>query len=324
MSTEFDRLFQVALDASPTAAVVVNSDGTIVAANRACAPIFLYAHQELIGRSVDQLLPEAKRASHARDSAYYRADPIARPMGDGQELHALRSDGSEVSVEVTLTPFTHASESFVIAAATNRSELMRAQETIQLQQKMLELANRRLSEMAAIDSLTGARNRRAGFEDLCARVSLARRSGHPLSVMMLDVDHFKAFVDTHGQQAGDDGLKHLVGLLRSTARRSDLVARFGGDIFVILLPETHAQGGSRCAERIRAALASADWAYQPLTATFGVQTYDPAVPGTDRGSIDEQSASLVDAAERALQHGKREGRDRVIHALDLPTDEARG
>ncbi len=100
------------------------------------------------------------------------------------------------------------------------------------------------------------------------------------------------------------------------------MARYGGDIFVVVLPETHAQGGSRCAERIRSALASADWAYQPITATFGVQTLDPVVPATDRGSIDEQSASLVSEAERALQRGKQQGRDRVIHALDLPTDES--
>jgi diguanylate cyclase (GGDEF)-like protein len=174
----------------------------------------------------------------------------------------------------------------------------------------LRQQNERLAELATSDGLTGLKNHRHFRSALDTGVSFAQRQGLPLSLIMLDVDHFKAYNDTYGHPAGDEVLSSLARLLRDGVREHDLVARYGGEEFVILLPATDAVASRAIAGRLRAAIASADWPHRAITASLGVATTGP---GVDTSSV------LVDLADQALYMSKARGRDTVTHADDLTT-----
>lgn len=304
---------QVVLDASPTPLLEVDSGGRIQRANRACGALLGFGAAELPGRVLEELLPEEHRLAHARHRQYYGADPVARPMGDGRAIHVLRADGSRVEVQVTLAPLATG----VLAALVDLTDRRKLEADLNLRTHQLELAQRRLDGMALIDPVTGARNRSAFFEDLGSRLALSLRGGHPLSLVLLDVDGFHAVNRTLGEPAGDELLRRLAAILRYTARRSDLVARTGADVFTVLLPETDADGGACCAGRIQSAVADAVWPHGPVTVSLGVETFVPDGSGPQDCSVDALGTTVLDRATAALQRAKDEGHDQVVHARDL-------
>ena len=171
----------------------------------------------------------------------------------------------------------------------------------------LQTANRRLEELATTDALTFLANRRHFEEGAQRAVEHAHRSGRPLSLLVADVDRFKSFNDRFGHAVGDVVLRHVADVLRREARAMDLVARIGGEEFVVLMPDTDAAAAAGVAERMRAALAEATAADVPeqagrVTASFGVATL---------GGASERLHHLLTAADDALYSAKREGRNRV-------------
>ncbi len=166
----------------------------------------------------------------------------------------------------------------------------------------------RLTDLTTTDDLTGLKNRRRFQEALQAGFSLAARRLIPLSLILLDVDHFKNVNDTFGHTAGDNVLRALAGILSAEIRPYDLLARHGGEEFALLLPATDAEGARAVAERMRTVIASHPWPYCPLTASFGVATFPPFLLC---------ASDLHDAADRALYHSKKSGRNFVTHAEDL-------
>jgi diguanylate cyclase (GGDEF)-like protein len=165
----------------------------------------------------------------------------------------------------------------------------------------LEDANARLAALATTDPLTGLANRRA-LEEAAARESaLGARIGRPLSLILLDADHFKAFNDAFGHPAGDEVRRQVGAAVRACCRATDLPARIGGEEFAILLPATDAAGGRVLAERVRAAVEAGSWPQRPVTISVGVAT-------CEWGSAE----ALIAAADRALYEAKRAGRNRVV------------
>jgi diguanylate cyclase (GGDEF)-like protein len=164
--------------------------------------------------------------------------------------------------------------------------------------------NERLAELAAIDELTGTKNRRRFREDLELLFSQAERLHSPLSMIMLDIDHFKAYNDSFGHPAGDEILRRLGATLRSTLRSHDVVARYGGEEFVVLLPATGENEAIEVAERLRSAIAKSPWPRREVTASLGIGTIGP---NTARAS------TLLEQADRALYHSKQAGRNQVTH-----------
>jgi diguanylate cyclase (GGDEF)-like protein/PAS domain S-box-containing protein len=312
-----DLPLQAILDASPSPIVEVDGEGHIRRANRACTTLLGYGPAELLGRVVEELVPQEHRLAHARHRKYFAADGVARPMGDGRPIHVLRADGSRVEVQVTLSP----QATGVLVAMVDLTDRRRLEEDLKLRTHQMELAQRQLAEVALIDPVTGARNRAAFFEDLGARLALSMRGGHPLSLVVLDVDGFQAVNRALGEAAGDELLRKLASILRYTSRRSDLVARTGADVFTVLLPETDSGGGSFCADRIRSAVSEAVWPHGPVTASLGVETFVPDGSGPQDQSVDRLSRALLDRAREALQRAKDDGRDRVVHAQDLSPGE---
>jgi diguanylate cyclase (GGDEF)-like protein len=170
----------------------------------------------------------------------------------------------------------------------------------------LEEKNARLVEIANLDPLTGLANRRRLSEGIDAAVSASAVCA-PCSVLALDVDHFKSYNDEFGHLAGDEILRIVAATLSANTRSGDLVTRFGGDEFIILLPGVDRAAAEKVAESLRVAIESRDWPHRAVTASFGIAT---AANSTASAEI----SALLSFADRALYRSKQCGRNRVTHA----------
>jgi diguanylate cyclase (GGDEF)-like protein len=184
--------------------------------------------------------------------------------------------------------------------------LVERQRQIARSNRKMQVLNRKLRELATTDELTKLANRRHLFDRLEHIWALSVRHDRPLSCIMLDVDHFKRFNDTHGHAAGDDVLRTTASTILSLMRRSDVCGRFGGEEFVVVCPETPGSGAAAQAERIRAAIESTP-----------VQIGSESIQVTVSIGVAEKSAShanaetMISEADELLYRAKAEGRNRV-------------
>jgi two-component system, cell cycle response regulator len=164
-------------------------------------------------------------------------------------------------------------------------------------------------EMAITDALTGLFNRRYMENHLTTLIEQAATRGKPLSLLMLDIDYFKAINDTHGHDAGDDVLRDFALRIKRSIRGIDLACRSGGEEFVIVMPETDMAVAAMVAERLRRRIAAEPFAIQqgqksiPVTLSIGIA----ALRGPD-----DNAAGLMKRADQALYRAKRDGRNRVV------------
>jgi len=177
--------------------------------------------------------------------------------------------------------------------------------------------NETLREQAVRDGLTGVFNRRFMEESLAREIAKAKRSLSPVSVVMLDLDHFKMFNDDFGHEAGDILLQKLAALLQSSFREADVVCRYGGEEFVLMLPGASLDYARMRTEEIQESLRSMTVQYRgrflrALTISAGLATLP------DHGLTGEE---LLKAADTALYRAKNEGRDRLVIAEPLTVQE---
>lgn len=174
----------------------------------------------------------------------------------------------------------------------------------------LKERNRLLEELSNTDALTQLANRRQLMSILAQEFQRSQRAKHPLSLIMVDIDHFKSINDTFGHQQGDVVLKTVAGTLRSALREYDLASRFGGEEFAMILPETDILHATQVAERVRNMVAHLKFdgplAKLQMTISLGVATF----PDKNIKNIED----LIRLADDALYAAKREGRNRVVFA----------
>jgi diguanylate cyclase (GGDEF)-like protein len=192
-----------------------------------------------------------------------------------------------------------------------------------IEKKRLRETNARLllelEALSRTDPLTGLLNRRVLEESLVRELAQSRRYGHPLSLAMLDLDHFKAVNDVHGHQAGDQVLRTFAKLAQATFRDTDGVYRFGGEEFAALLPHANLRDALTAVNRVVAATANTPIpvgdATIRVTVSAGVACFDGITPGAQ---------DLVAQADAALYQAKRAGRNMARAAEPLPVDDEPG
>ena len=168
--------------------------------------------------------------------------------------------------------------------------------------RKLSRLNRELARLSVTDRLTGIYNRMKLDEALAAEIQRCRRYDQALAIVLLDIDHFKRINDTYGHQAGDRALIDIAHLLSEGSRETDVVGRWGGEEFMIVLPHTDLTGAGRLAEKMRTTIAAHEFSgIGQQTASFGVAAY----------RIDDQPNDLVARADAALYEAKHAGRNRV-------------
>lgn len=200
-----------------------------------------------------------------------------------------------------------ASETRRMAAENSKLQSELAESSTQMQQLRNNLDSIRTETRT--DTLTGIPNRRALDEGLAEAAAMAIEEDRALSLLMIDIDHFKKFNDTHGHQTGDMVLKLIARTLRANVRETDLAARFGGEEFSVVLPDTTLEGAILVAEKLRRMTADKKLVNRrngidlgQVTVSIGASEYSPKEPLRD----------LIERADAALYDAKRAGRNRVV------------
>jgi diguanylate cyclase (GGDEF)-like protein/PAS domain S-box-containing protein len=297
---EVAAAFRLLAENSSDVIVRLSASGTRLYVSPACQAMFGYTPKEMIGRSPLDMV-------HPDDHDLWRRHFAGGGMGFGNDVSAayrvLRKDGSIVWVEGHWHRLVD-DGGFVVSLRdiTRRKEM----------EDQLQDSNRRLQVMAEQDGLTGLANRRHFDAVLDAEARRATRDGTTLSLVMIDVDHFKAFNDRYGHPAGDACLQRIATALNSVpSRPGDLVARYGGEEMAIILPNTPLAGALTIAERTRLLIRSLAIPHegntgQIVTVSLGVASI--------RGNGDGGAKKLLAAADRALYAAKESGRDVAVAA----------
>jgi diguanylate cyclase len=205
----------------------------------------------------------------------------------------------------------HETRTLQTEALRSRDKMVAARQEVQDSEERihaLEAKLQHMSELVREDQLTGSLNRR-GLDDVFEReTARSDRRGTPLCAALLDLDDFKRLNDTHGHQAGDNALKHLVKIVKDTLRSMDVIARFGGEEFLILLPETTIEAATATMTRLQRELTRHFFMHEneKLLITFSA--------GVALRKEGEDQASLVARADKAMYEAKRTGKNRVVVA----------
>jgi diguanylate cyclase (GGDEF)-like protein/PAS domain S-box-containing protein len=280
-----------------------------------------YPRDELLGRSVVQFMTPEYRAEIVRLAAERGSadNPLAHTGPIRHEGEFFRKDGSRLWVETVSVPvFDDAGVHIGYFGITrDTTERKRAEQALQEANRRLEEQLRHIHELheqmreqAIRDDLTGVHNRRHFVAVAELELERARRHTTALSLVMLDIDHFKNVNDVHGHAAGDAALQAVGSMLSATTRAGDLACRLGGEEFAVLLLGMGHEGALERAEKWRSALADltipndGSTAFR-LTASFGVATF----PSQAAGLVE-----LMKVADTRLYRAKALGRDRVIGA----------
>jgi len=294
-----EHRLQVLIDNVQTAVVVHAGDSSIEFANPRAA--------ELLG-----LTPEQMLGRMAIDPAWHfvREDGSAMPVDEYPVTRVIRTGCAlrDYVVGIHIADGQPIRWALVDAApAIGQDGRLR-----QVIVSFIDISERQqhkqqLEQLATTDALTGLSTRRHLLELADHELVRARRSGRPAAVVLFDIDHFKSINDRFGHGTGDHVLRRVGELVRSELREVDLAARWGGEEFCVLLPDTGANASVEVAERLRAALAGSrmaapDGSLFPVTASFGVALPRP-------GEVD--FPRLVDAADHAMYRAKRDGRNCV-------------
>jgi diguanylate cyclase (GGDEF)-like protein len=180
--------------------------------------------------------------------------------------------------------------------------LLRTVATVRADNRVAHERVRLMQTLAATDALTGLPNRRAITDDLAIALSIAQRYGHPVSVALFDVDHFKQINDHHGHDAGDKTLVQVGKTLSAKLRASDRLGRWGGEEFLLVAPNTGMQPALDLADRLRRALALCEFEHgEPVTVSVGVAQF----------RFGDTEDTLLQRADKALFRAKKLGRDRT-------------
>jgi diguanylate cyclase (GGDEF)-like protein len=224
-----------------------------------------------------------------------------------EQVNALRKSIKEEQLEAAT--YRQREQEHLEEFSRLNNELVNTQRELARRNAELGVANARLESLATTDGLTGLKNHRAFQESLEREYARAERDGSPLSLLMLDVDHFKQFNDQFGHPAGDGALKQVARILNNNNRLSDtLAARYGGEEFALILPNCGSNEAFAIAERVRRCVEIGPWDLRPVTASLGAATMIHGTP--DR-------AGLIARADAAMYLAKVSGRNRVCSSNDV-------
>jgi diguanylate cyclase (GGDEF)-like protein/PAS domain S-box-containing protein len=285
---------------------VADERGRLQYVNRAWRDKLGYGEHEVRGLALGDVLDPAHREPALK---------TLEGLGDGEasgvlEMRFRTRDGRAIVVEGTVSCSRRLAGPAVLRGIFRDVTERRAFEELldeyrhglEDANRKLAAANTRLEELATTDPLTGLKNRLVLQQKLEDEFQRTHRYRAPLSLILMDVDRFKAFNDTFGHLAGDEVLREVARLLGAAARTTDVVSRFGGEEFAILLPNTDLEGATSLAERFRVSIESAPWPRRRVTASFGVAAVTPEMA---------DASALVSTADAALYRAKQFGRNRV-------------
>ena len=282
--------------------IVLVEDGKFSYSNAKFDEIFGYSSDEIRGMGPLQTAVESDRGLVTENIDKRLSGEVDQL---GYVFHGLRKNGSVIDIECHSSVMNVGNRLLLISLLMDISERTRAERAVQVLQEELR-------EQSTHDALTGLYNRHFLEEFFARELLLAERAGHPVSVIMGDLDHFKAVNDRHGHLAGDEVLRVFGNLMKHNARASDIICRYGGEEFLLVLPGMTEEGAVERAEQLRRAMADTPVSHGAsqitVTASFGVATFPFHGRTTDE---------LIASADSALYSAKADGRNRVNLCFEL-------
>ncbi len=281
-----DDFYQTIFSQAGDGIFLVDEEGCILEANPRGCEILGYTRDELRGMPVMSLHPVDEIQHIQKELERLAIDKLVTV-----ESVFTRKDGSLLPIEITgkILPNNQ-----IIGLLRDISERKKMEKVIQ--------------ELLITDPLTGLYNRRYFFSVANALIAESTRYGHPITFMLLDLDRFKNINDTYGHMKGDLALQHLANSIRYTTRESDIIARFGGDEFVILLPQSDKTQAAHLAERLQKHLSENP--IQSMDNNFYINVSIGAACITTSNEV-VLIDKLIERADQALYKAKQEGRNLI-------------
>jgi diguanylate cyclase (GGDEF)-like protein/PAS domain S-box-containing protein len=292
---ERERILSAIMDSAHDAIVMLDGQGKVVFWNPAAEQLFGYSREEVLGQELHRLLLQNEEIYKVYKKAFtqFQLTGQGSVVGKTIELKGRRKDGREIHVELSLSALKIKEAWHAVGILRDIGERKKTEE--------------QLYQLSITDPLTNVYNRRFFMQMLKQEIERAQRTGRSFSVIMLDLDHFKSVNDRFGHAAGDLVLKTIADAVDRRIRKTDILARWGGEEFIILLPETPVDSAANLAEELRANLSSL---IMPevghVTASFGVAGYVPS------DTVD----TIVMRADHMLYEAKAAGRNCVRYAND--------
>ena len=264
---------------------VVDTQGKIIDINPVSCQLLQLSSAEILGQPLDRFFTEKQSRALLSSETNGRIE--------------IKRSADEYW-EASVSPLSVTEASGLLIVFRNITLMKKAQHELERAQKKLKRANQELEQLANTDMLTSLPNRRFFFEQLSLELKRSKRTGQKLSLMLLDLDHFKRVNDTYGHPVGDEVLKRVSRELRINARELDVPGRLGGEEFGFILPETSLKGALRFAERIRDIIEHCHSGEEiPITVSIGVS------------ELGEDASLLFEETDKALYKAKENGRNRV-------------
>ncbi|MCD4796042.1 MAG: sensor domain-containing diguanylate cyclase [Candidatus Cloacimonetes bacterium] len=286
----YEDVFQNSIDAQ----FIIDTDtGKIIKVNNAVVRIFGYKKEDIINKGFSELFPEQKLKSR-------------KALLDNFNIHDgvlvqefLNAKGEILHMEMILTIISWKENMAILTSMRDVSMRVEAE-------KELKKTYEKLETLSRIDPLTNLLNRRAMVEAIENEIIRFERSKEPFVLIICDIDDYKKINDTYGHDAGDFILVSIADLMRSSIRKQDVISRWGGDEFLLLLPQTDANGGKHLAENLREKIASTTFKFSGndilLTMTFGISEFREELG----------FGKCMKQADNALYKGKKDGKNKVI------------
>jgi diguanylate cyclase (GGDEF)-like protein/PAS domain S-box-containing protein len=297
--------FRLLAEASNDVIVLMDLDGKRRYVSPAAATLLGWDHEELVGGDYTQIVHPDDMNKVTRLIEECRSGKPAEPL----QYRCRKKDGNYLWMESSIRLYRDS----VTSAPTGFVNVVRDVTSRKAAEDELTRAYRLVEHQAKRDSLTGVANRRQLDESLDREWRRAVRDRNPLSLLLIDVDHFKPYNDIYGHLFGDSSLREIAAVAQEVIHRSgDLLARYGGEEFVVVLPNTDSNGAIRCAEQMRRAVELLDIPHSGnphsvVTVSIGCATLTP--------QPDSTYTDLLQAADDALYRAKSAGRNRVEVAM---------
>ena len=291
------------------AIITIDKTGIIQRVNPSTERIFGWEQDSLIGNNVQVLMAEDDRKHHNEYLSHYLETGKAHILGTGREAVARRKDGTLFPIDLSVSEAKVEGGHFFVGVIRDITERKAVEAELQAAKAAAE-------EAATHDPLTGLWNHNRILEILMEEMARSDRQGSTVSLIMVDLDHFKMVNDGHGHVVGDEVLREIAERLQKAVRVYDSVGRFGGEEFMVVLPGTIPADAERAAERIREEIGKTaiytSAGSLEVTASLGVVTR--------HGELVNDATALLVAADTALYESKEAGRNRVTVANLSPPD----
>lgn len=308
------------LDTLAEGVLVLDKQERIVLANEAFGTLIGQAAHGLQGVTVTKLPWTNPESDSAPSSFPWMTTMNGNSVQRGTALSLPKDDGSKRTLTVNCAPITGGDgqtrgalvtfDDVTVIEAKNQ-QLRNMLDMLKQSRDEIDRQNRELQALATTDPLTGCRNRRSFYSEFQTHWGRAERYNELLSCVMVDVDHFKRINDRYGHSVGDQVLQHIAERLRSLVRDCDLICRYGGEEFCVLLPQTNLDAAKQAGERYRKMIETSPCGSISVTVSVGVSSIKLGA---------KTPLELLDQADKALYGAKRSGRNRVCGWDDVRSE----